>query len=56
MKAVTTDQSVSQLVNQSVRRALAEDAEDLTVFQSRATEPALPFEQVLKDMNRRGKL
>ena len=56
IKAANTDQSVSELVNASVRRALAEDAEDLDAFQHRATEPALSFEEVLKDMKRRGKL
>ena len=56
MKSAHTDQSVSELVNASVRRALAEDAEDLAAFKLRAKEPALSFEDVLKDMKRRGKL
>ncbi len=56
VKAAETDQSVSELVNASVRRALAEDADDLAAFESRATEPVLSFEKVLKDMKRRGKL
>ena len=40
----------------SVRRTLAEDAEDLAAFEQRAKEPVLSFEEVLKDMKRRGKL
>ena len=32
------------------------DAADLAVFETRAREPALPFEALLKDLKRRGKL
>jgi hypothetical protein len=55
-KAAQTDSSVSKLVNDAVREALAEDAEDLAVFEERAQEPRLLFEDVLKDMKRRGSL
>lgn len=56
VKAAHTDHSLSELVNAAVRRTLAEDAEDLANFERRAKEPALSFEEVLKDMKRRGKL
>jgi hypothetical protein len=56
VKAASTDRSLSELVNAAVRRTLAEDAEDLASCESRAKEPDLSFEQVLKDMKRRGKL
>lgn len=56
IKAAHTDNSLSELVNASVRRTLAEDAEDLATFERRAKEPVLSFEEVLKDMKRRGKL
>jgi hypothetical protein len=56
VKAAHTDHSISELVNAAVRRALAEDADDLAAFGSRAKEPALSFEEVLKDMKRRGQL
>jgi len=56
LKAAETDQSVSELVNMAVQRSLAEDAQDLAVFEARALEPTLPFEQVLKDLKRRAKL
>ena len=51
-----TDQSLSELVNTAIRRSLAEDAEDLATFEARAKEPDLAFEDVLKDLKRRGKL
>ena len=56
VKALETDQSVSELVNAAVRVTLAEDADDLAVVRSRAKEPSLRFEDVLKDLKRRGKL
>ena len=56
LKAAQTEHSVSSLVNAAVRRSLAEDAEDLAAFGARAIEPNLDFEDVLKDLKRRGKL
>jgi len=56
VKAAETDQSVSDIVNEAVKQALAEDGEDLAAFRARAKEPNLAFEAVLKDLRRRGKL
>ncbi len=56
LKAAQTEHSVSSLVNAAVRRSLAEDTEDLAVFDARTSEPNLDFEGVLKDLKRRGKL
>ncbi len=56
LKAAHTERSLSDLVNAAVRRTLAEDAHDLDVFADRAKEPDLSFENVLKDLKRRGKL
>jgi hypothetical protein len=56
LKAVETDRSLSELVNEAVKLSLAEDAEDLAAFEDRAAEPDLPFESVVKDLKRRGKI
>jgi hypothetical protein len=56
LKAVHSEKSISDLVNVAVRRSLAEDAEDLQAFETRKKEPDLLFEDVLKDLKRRGKL
>jgi hypothetical protein len=56
VKAVETDSSVSELVNDAVRLRLAEDAEDLQTFRTRAKEPSLSFETLVRDLKRRGKL
>jgi hypothetical protein len=56
LKAAESDRSLSELVNEAVRLALAEDAEDLAAFNAREKEPNLVFEDVLKDMKKRGKI
>jgi hypothetical protein len=56
LKAAETDRSISDLVNAAVKMSLAEDAEDLAAFKERAHEPNLVFEDVLKDLRKRGKL
>ena len=56
LKAAETEQSLSELVNEAVKLALAEDAEDLAAFEERAAEPNLPFEDVVKDLKHRGRL
>ncbi len=56
LKAVETERPISELVNDAVRRSLAEDAEDLSAFQNRVREPNLAFEKVVRDLKKRGKL
>jgi len=51
-KSVETSRSISDLVNDAVRFALAEDAEDLAAFEKRANEPLIAFEDVLKELKR----
>ncbi len=56
IKAAEIQTTISELVNEAVRQALSEDAEDLAAFEERKHERDLPFEKVLKDLKRRGKL
>lgn len=56
LKAAETDRSVSDLVNEAVKLALAEDAEDIAAFEERLSEPEMPFEDLVKDMRARGKI
>ena len=56
LKAAETDRSLSDLVNEAVKMSLAEDAEDLAAFDERTKEPDLPFETVVKEMRRSGKI
>ncbi len=56
IKAAVADRSVSDLVSAAVRESLKEDAIDLAAFTERDNEPSLDFEDVLKDLRKRGKL
>jgi hypothetical protein len=56
VKAAETDRSISDLVNEAVQLSLVEDAEDLAAFEDRVNEPSLPYEDVVKDLKRRGKI
>ncbi len=54
LKAVQMDLSVSDLVNEAIKESLTEDAEDLAAFDSKASEPNLNFEDVIRDLKERG--
>jgi hypothetical protein len=56
VKARETERNISDLVNESVRSTLAEDAEDLKAFRQRSKAPAISFAKVLSDLKRRGRL
>jgi len=54
LKAAEMDRSISDLVNEAVNLSLAEDEEDLAAFEERKSERNLAFENVLKDLKKRG--
>ena len=56
VKAAATDRSISDMVNDAVKRDLAEDAEDLAAFKQRAHERSVDFEVVVRSLRRRGKI
>jgi predicted transcriptional regulator len=56
LKAVETSRSVSELVNDAVREALAEDADDIAAFEERAGEPLIAYEDVVKRLRRDGRI
>ena len=56
IKAVQASRSISDLVNEAIRNALAEDFEDLEAFENRLNEPNLDFEYVLKELRSSGKI
>ena len=56
VKAAETERSLSDLINEAVQLSLAEDADDLAAFEDRVNEPNLPYENVVKDLKRRGKI
>jgi predicted transcriptional regulator len=56
LKAAATDRSISEIVNEAVRRSLAEDAIDLAAIERRVAEPEADFAVVVKGLKRRGRL
>jgi len=56
IKAASTHQSISEVVNEAVRVALREDQEDLNAFKQRVSEPTISYEELLEDLKVHGKL
>jgi histone H3/H4 len=56
LKAVETSRSVSDLVNEAVREALLEDAEDLQSFEERADEKLISYEDMIKRLKKDGRI
>ena len=56
IKAATTHQSVSEVVNEAVRIALREDQEDLNSVSQRVEEPTMSYETLLDELKSHGKI
>lgn len=56
LKAAHTNRSLSEIVNDAVRAALAEDQEDLEAFEDRVSEPTMSYEALLDDLKAHGKI
>jgi hypothetical protein len=56
LKAAEASSSISDLVNEAVKEALAEDLEDLQTFRDREYEPTLNFESFLKTLKSDGRI
>jgi hypothetical protein len=55
LKAAATDRSI-YMVDDAVRVALAEDAEDLEAFDQRKTERSVSYESLVRDLRKRGRI
>jgi len=56
LKAVETSVSVSELVNNAVREAIAEDAVDIAAFEERAREPLVNYDEMVKRLKKDGRI
>ena len=56
IKAAEASSSVSDLVNEAVKQALAEDLEDLQAFRDRGAEHTVDFESFLKTLKSDGRI
>jgi hypothetical protein len=56
LKAVETSRSVSELINDAIREALSEDAEDIGAFEERAGEPLISYDEMVKRLKKDGRI
>ena len=56
LKSIETSKSISELVNEAVKSALAEDAEDIIAFEDRADEPLIHFSDMVKRLKKDGRI
>jgi hypothetical protein len=56
LKAIETDSSLSDIVNQAVRYTLEEDLDDLSDIETRKKEGTMPYETFLKELKNRGQI
>ena len=56
IKSLETSRSMSEIINDAVKEALAEDAEDLAVFDERQDESLISYEDMLKRLKKDGRI
>ena len=56
IKAAEGSSTISELVNEAVKEALAEDLDDLQAFRDRESEPAMDFETFLRNLRVNGRI
>lgn len=56
LRAAAMDRSISDMVNDAVKAALAEDAEDLTAITDRKNERSLSFDTFVQGLKQRGRI
>lgn len=56
LKAVETSRSVSELVNEAVREAFSDDANDLLAFEKRADDTLISYEEMVKKLKKDGRI
>ena len=56
LKALETNRSISDIVDEAIRLELAEDAEDLATFRERSNESTMSFEKLVSNLKADGKI
>jgi predicted DNA-binding protein len=56
LKSAETSRSISELVNNAIKEALAEDAEDIAAFEERGREPLISYDEMVKRLKRNGRI
>ena len=56
IKAASSHQSLSELIDEAVRSLVKEDQEDLESYTDRIAEPEISYETMLDDLKKHGKI
>lgn len=56
LKSLETSRSMSELINEALQQAFAEDSEDLAAFDERADESLISYEQMVKKLKKDGRI
>ena len=56
LKSIETSRSMSDLINEAIRESIAEDAEDLAIFDERAGEPLISYDEMVKRLKKDGRI
>jgi len=56
VKTASSQQSLSELVDEAVRLFMKEDQEDLQTYSNRLSEPEISYEALLNDLKKHGKI
>lgn len=56
LRSVHTNRSISNIVNESLKTTLSEDAEDLAAFDERASDRVMSYETLLSKLKADGKI
>jgi hypothetical protein len=56
LKSVETSRSITDLVNEAVRKSLSEDAEDIIAFENRKDELLISYDQMIKRLKKNGSI
>jgi hypothetical protein len=56
LKSMETSKSISALVNEAIRDALAEDAADIVAYEERMNEPVISYSEMVKRLQQDGRI
>lgn len=56
LRAATSHQSLSEIIDEAVRLLMCEDQEDLAAFAARVNEPEISYEALLGELKQNGKI
>ena len=56
IKSLETSRSMSEIINDAVKEALSEDAEDLAAFDERQDEPLISYADMVKRLKKDGRI